>query len=157
MRVLIIVIIVLTGFQDALCQQVISPAGATYQGSSIQLSWTLGETMSGTFTGTSVTLTQGFHQGKLSITSVEPDINSIISVSVYPNPVNDKLKIEFTEFQENKHCFELTDIKGSTILKGVILSSPHSIDMKSVKCGIYLLKVSTPLKNQWQTYKVIKQ
>lgn len=148
---------ILTCLQPALCQQVISPAGATYQGSNIQLSWTLGETMSETFTGTSVTLTQGFHQGKLTITSVEPDINSIISVSVYPNPVNDKLKIEFTEFKEHKHCFELTDIKGSIILKGVILSSPYSIDMNSLKCGIYLLKVGPTLKNQWQLHKVIKQ
>jgi len=157
MKILIVVIIVLTSMQAALCQQVISSAGTTASGSSVQLSWTVGETIIETFTGTTVIVTQGFHQGKLTITAIESEALPSITITVFPNPVNDKLKIEFSDFNTEKYFFELTDIKSRIVYKGMIVTNPQTIDMNPVTSGIYLLRIGTLRKNHWQTYKVIKQ
>ena len=157
MKILIVVIIGLTSIQASLCQQVISSAGTSASGSSVQLSWTVGETMIETFSGNTAIVTQGFHQGKLAITSVGPVDFMDITVTVFPNPVNDKLKIEFSDFKEENYFFELTDIKSRMVYKGMIVTNPQTIDMNPVTSGIYLLRIGTPRKNQWQTYKIIKQ
>jgi hypothetical protein len=157
MKKLICLNIMMVCLLNAYSQQVLSSAGTTFSGNSVELSWTLGETIIETYNGTSATLTQGFIQGKLSITSIESENSFLISANVFPNPAYDKLKIEFNEFKEEKYFFELTDLKGSIVYNGIITSNPQIIDMNYVKRGVFMLKVGDPLKEQWQTFKIIKQ
>lgn len=138
-------------------QQAISAAGTHATGTNVQLSWTVGEVMVSTFTGSSAILSQGLHQGKLTITAIEPIILADVSVKAYPNPVNDKLNIGFSNFAENKYSFSITDGNSSVIQTGTVAENPQSVDMTRFSQGIYFLKVEAVAEKQSQIFKVVKQ
>ncbi len=77
-------------------QQVISAAGGSGSGSNVQLSWTVGEPVIETFTGSSAILTQGFHQSKLLVTALDPMLFPGLTLTVFPNPVSSSLQLEVT-------------------------------------------------------------
>jgi len=58
---LIMIAFAIFSFQSR-AQQVVASAGGYYEGDNISLSWTLGETVTETFTGDGIILTQGFQQ-----------------------------------------------------------------------------------------------
>ncbi len=138
-------------------QQVISSAGTHATGTGVQLSWTLGETVVSTFSGSSVILTQGLHQGKLTITAIEPLVLSGVTLNVFPNPVNDKLNISFSNFAEDKYLFSVTDVNSRLIINGKAVENPQPIEMTSVTSGVYFIKVEVPKEKRWQTFKIVKQ
>jgi len=138
-------------------QQVISSAGTHASGTNVQLSWTLGEIMISTFAGSTVILTQGLHQGKLTVTAIEPIVMSGVTLNVFPNPVNNKLNIGFSDFIEDKYSFSITDVNSRLIFVGNATENPQSIEMNSVTPGIYLLKVEAPSEKCWQIFKIVKQ
>jgi hypothetical protein len=138
-------------------QQVISSAGASATGVGVQLSWTVGEPVIETFTGTSAILTQGFHQSKLTVTAIDPKLFPELDLSIYPNPVSTSLRLEISGDRLQNLTYRLYNIEGKTILTKVIETSPELIKMDLFTSGTYLLKVfrddNTPLK----TFKVIKE
>lgn len=138
-------------------QQAISAAGTHATGTNVQLSWTVGEVMVSTFTGSSAILSQGLHQGKLTITAIEPVILTGVSVKTYPNPVNDKLNIGFSNFVENKYSFSITDGNSRIIQTGTAVENPQSVDMTSFAQGVYFLKVEAVSEKQSQIFKIIKE
>ncbi len=138
-------------------QQVISSAGTHAIGTGVQLSWTLGETVVSTFSGSSVILTQGLHQGKLTITAIEPLVLSGVTLNVFPNPVNDKLNISFRNFAENKYSFSLTDVNNRLVFNGKVSENPQPIDMTHFSPGIYFLKLETIAVKTPQVFKIVKQ
>lgn len=60
--VLLIVTLFAGAFAQVSAQQVVASAGGYYEGENISLSWTVGEPVIETFSGTNVILTQGFQQ-----------------------------------------------------------------------------------------------
>jgi hypothetical protein len=138
-------------------QQVISSAGTHATGTNVQLSWTVGETMISSFTGSSAIITQGFHQGKLTVTAIEPIVLSGVTLNVFPNPVNDKLNISFSDFMESKYSFSITDANSRLIFSGKATENPQPVDMNSVTPGVYFIKVEIPTEKRWQVFKIVKQ
>jgi hypothetical protein len=137
-------------------QQVISSAGASATGIGVQLSWTIGEPVIETFTGTTAILTQGFHQSRLTVTAIDPTLYPELDLSVYPNPVSTSLQLLISGERLQNLTYKLYNIEGKSILTKVIENSPEMIRMELFSSGTYLLKVfrddNTPLK----TFKVIK-
>jgi hypothetical protein len=142
---------------SVMSQQIVSSTGAHAVGTSAQLSWTLGETMIETLTSPNAILTQGFHQSKLTVTAVDPLEFPAIKISVYPNPVMDKLLIETGGIVKDKFLYSLTDTNGRLLKKGEIAASPQSVEMGSISPGIYFMKIGVPKRNTWQIYKIVKQ
>lgn len=138
-------------------QQVMVSGGTHAIGSDVQLSWTVGETIIETFTGSTTILTQGFNQGSLKITAIEPFDLLGITVAVFPNPVNEKLSIKINNFTENKYNYAMIDINSRLILNGIVLSNPQIIDLNVVSPGLYFLKIGISGANYYQTFKIIKQ
>ena len=138
-------------------QQVISSAGTHANGTNVQLSWIVGETMISTFTGSTAILTQGLHQGKLTVTAIGPIVLSGVTLNVFPNPVNDKLNISFSDFINDKYSFSLTDVNSRLIFSNKATENPQPVDMNSVTPGVYFLKVEMPAEKRWQIFKIVKQ
>ena len=137
-------------------QQVISSAGASATGTGVQLSWTIGEPVIATFTGTSAILTQGFHQSKLTVTAIDPTLFPELQLSVYPNPVSTSLRLQISGDRLQNLTYMLFNIEGKAVLIKEIENSPELIQIEQFSSGTYLLKVlkdNTPLK----TFKVIKE
>ena len=115
-----------------------------------------GEPMIGTFTGTSVILTQGFHQSKLTITSLkEIDLPSF-EVNVYPNPFFSQLQITVTKGDWNNLQYLLFSLDGKLLQQKVALNQVETMNLESFAQGVYLLKVSGHHNQTIRTFLVIK-
>ncbi|MBE0654801.1 MAG: hypothetical protein IH594_13445, partial [Bacteroidales bacterium] len=76
-------------------QQVVSSGGGSKSATGVQISWTLGEPVIETFSSGSTILTQGFHQSKLSATPVTDLLFPEMELTVFPNPTQDYVIIQF--------------------------------------------------------------
>ncbi|GAB4244793.1 MAG: hypothetical protein Tsb0034_23150 [Ekhidna sp.] len=61
-----------------------------------------------------------------------------LQVRMYPNPAIDFLRIEV----ESAAHFRLMDLKGGTLLKGVV--TDEQINVSEIPAGIYLMEIETP-------------
>ena len=70
---------------QSLDQQVIGSSGLQYVTVSARVAFTIGEPLTATLTGQDGIITQGFHQGTLTVTSVREEL-AATALSVHPNP-----------------------------------------------------------------------
>ncbi len=84
-----------------------------------------------------------------------------IQMSVSPNPVQDKLFVDFSAFLESDVDVSITDVTGKTIytqtLRLNIGESKLSVDMNRYSKGFYVVRVSDTKGGLAITKKVIKQ
>ncbi len=72
---------------------------------------------------------------------IESDINNII-VSVYPNPANDQLNIQFAPFDIHKKEIEIYNITGQLIYAKISAFTREEINISEFNPGIYLIKIT---------------
>lgn len=138
--------------------EVIASAGGynVAPGNTIAISWTLGETIIPNYTVPGVlSVVHGFQQ-RVIITEVEENIESPVSVIVYPNPVSDIVKIEFEQPVDLEiKCF-LIDSRGSlvktlSIGTGTVI---QEVSMENLPAGLYYLRLQ---KGKFaNVYRVVK-
>ena len=140
-------------------QEVISSAGGFYNniavGSIYSISWTLGETLTTTFSAPGIILTPGFHNTYI-ITTVEENIRNTIKITVYPNPASDILNIEFDTPVDGEISLYLLDPQGKLVKTDKIEPDVKNkqINMQNLPSGIYYLRLTKgKLVN---VYKVVK-
>jgi hypothetical protein len=145
------------GFHALIAQEVISSSGTHSAGSGIALSWTIGEPVIGTVSNGSYTLTQGFHQSRLTSTSVDDLVTPGLSLTVYPNPFDDVLNVKVDEGDFSKLKFTLFTLEG----KQLIVKKPESdltrFDMQTYASGNYLLRINKKSGEPVKTFKIVKQ
>jgi hypothetical protein len=137
-------------------QYVVSSAGASATSTTAQLSWTIGEPVIETYTGTGTVLTQGFHQSRLVVTAVDQISLPGISLSVYPNPVTDDLTLDIVGHRIDKLGYQLFDISGRLLFSKKIEKEPETVSMSSFPVGTYLLKVTDNNAGLVQVFKIVK-
>ena len=155
MSISVILLIALLSSLSA--QQVLSSAGAQAVGNNVQLSWTIGETVIETYTGTSVILTQGFHQSRLIVTNINPVESGKFSLMVYPNPVQWDLKLELKGNIFSNFNYSLYDISGKLLQMKRMDTNPENITMKNYPSGEFFLRISEKENEFIQTFKIIKK
>lgn len=130
-------------------RDVVSSAGDDYETSTASLSWTLGELATESFTNTTNTLNQGFHQGNLFVSAIEEDIDLDFSIKAYPNPVKDILFVETNELEKE---YQIINMNGEVVGNGIITSEREEVDFTNLPSGVYFISV-----DQKKTHKIIKQ
>ena len=130
-------------------REMISAGGDEFATANGSLGFTLGETAIETFTTGDYTLTQGFRQGSLSVTSIADPAQTGFSVNVYPNPVQNRLTIEADVQGAEYH---IANMQGKVVKTGKITENALQIDFSALPNGTYLLQV-----NEQHTHKIIKQ
>lgn len=160
MRRLVLIIAFLVPAVAATAQQkleVISSAGGYNVATGISISWTLGETIIPNFTAPdgSISLAHGFQQ-KLVITRVEELIEEPVTVTVYPNPASDYVKIEFDQPVDAGIRLSLIDFRGKVINADVIGTGTiiYELNMQTLSSGIYYIRLQ---KGKFvNVYRVVK-
>lgn len=142
---------------QSISQQVIASAGTHYTGSNAQLSWTIGEPVITTVSNGSNTITQGFHQTLLNVTSVEEQSIAGVNVTVFPNPTSDVLNINLTNNLKDLQM-DLFDMSGKLLQAREIGSAEGNvqISMTEYARANYLLRVYSADGSVNYTYKVQK-
>ena len=155
MKYSIIILILILAGSVASAQQVVSSNGDSQSAAGVEVSWTIGETVIETFVSDANTLTQGFHQTKITITAVSGILYPGLDIKVFPNPTPDIITIQFSEYVEGSR-FWLYDLRGKLLENKLISSADTEINMKNYASGQYILKLTNKSRQPIQTFQIIK-
>ena len=118
---------------------VTATAGAHFAIPSIQISWTLGETVTQTFTNSSAQLNQGFQQSNISVVGIS-DYDFSYSVEAFPNPTIDVVQIKLSD-NVTEGRLSIIDPTGKTIHEKDITESEFLLDFAPYSQGTYFLNL----------------
>jgi len=138
-------------------QKLISTTGNSETNNNVNISWTIGEPITYTVNNSTNTITQGFLQSKLIVTSIKETFTLENEIKAYPNPVKDFiiLKISNKEISQKKYRYQLTDINGKIIKSCFISDNEINIYMSAYSPGKYILNIFDDNANVKQ-FKIIK-
>ena len=123
------------------------------------LSWTLGETVIETVSNESGVLTQGFQQSWFFITPVEEIDTPGIDISIYPNPVNDIVTLEFLSDEElPEFHLELFDLLGTKVMEKTIKQTYYKeqLHLARFATDMFSLRVTNMKTKEVRTFKILK-
>ena len=155
MKYSIIILILFLAGSVVSAQQVVSSNGDSKSAAGIEVSWTLGEAVIETLISGSNTLTQGFHQTKITITALSEILFPGLDIKVFPNPTPEIITIQFSEYMEGSRYW-LYDLRGKLLENKLISSADTEINMKNYASGQYILKLTNKSRQPIQTFQIIK-
>ncbi|MDD2550307.1 MAG: T9SS type A sorting domain-containing protein [Bacteroidales bacterium] len=144
----------LTGLQ---AQESINATGGNASGSGGSASYSVGQLVYTTNTGTNGSVAQGVQQPfEISaVTGIEEAKGINLTVSAYPNPTTDYLTLEVRDFNLSALTFQLYDLQGKLLQSEKITGNQTSIAMGNLGPAMYFVKVMEGNK-EIKTFKIIK-
>lgn len=155
MKYLIIIPLLLLYLPVASAQQVVASNGNSNSTTTVEVSWTIGESVIDTYVIDENILTQGFHQTRLTVTAISEILFPGLEINVFPNPTQDILTIQFNELIEGS-SFRLYDLSGKLLENKLISSTATEISMKRYPSGQYILKLMDESMQTIQTFQIVK-
>jgi len=158
----LLAVIVKIAASQSISPYVIANAGDFFTDGTYTLSWTLGEIAIETYTAGSNIITQGFQQPDYDyVTIIEENDTENLNISVYPNPANENLFIEYSTENETDVLIELTDLLGRRVLPAIQLTSSkaknrYALDLNGLTNNMYLLRVISKDLTIHKTYRISK-
>ena len=164
MKKTILLIFMFFGFGSIFSQtnhpEVITSAGDYFKpnASSPSLSWTMGESVTETFSSTNNILTQGFQQGHYNIVAIDEIKDKDVSIKVFPNPTTDFISISIKSLTEKNsdYLIELYDLQGKKLFTANYNQNDFRLNMATYPVGTFLLKVLTKENKTLQNFKIQK-
>lgn len=145
----------LTGLQ---AQESVNATGGNASGGGGTASYSVGQVVYTTNTGTSGSVAQGVQQAYEVLgvqTGLEETKGINLSVSAYPNPTTDYLTLSIREFEISNLSYQVYDISGRLLQSEKITGNQTSIVMSNFVPAIYFVKVIQSNK-EVKTFKIIK-
>jgi hypothetical protein len=146
------------GLTSLYAQESVNSTGGNASGSSGSASYSVGQIVYTTRTGTNGSVAEGVQQPyEISVvTGVEKAKEINLSVTVYPNPATDYLQLKIESEKLKDLSFQLWDINGKLLQSGKITGNQTSIVMGNLVPATYVVKVMS--NNQTiKTFQVIKK
>jgi hypothetical protein len=139
-------------------QETISTAGGNATGSGGNVSYTIGQLVYTTNSGSNGSISQGVQQPyEISVVSSIEDSEGIeLMVSVYPNPTQDILTLSTENFEQKNMLYQLYSISGNLLETKQINNSETRIYLQDYNPSIYFLKLINNDK-EIKTFKIIKK
>lgn len=130
----------LTGIQ---AQTSVNATGGNASGSGGSASYSVGQVVYTTNTGTSGSVAQGVQQPYeiLVVTGIEEAKGFNLSVMAYPNPTTDYLILRIDEFEISNLSYQLYDINGKLLQIGKITGNQTSIVLSNLVTATYFVRV----------------
>jgi hypothetical protein len=121
-------------------QTSVTATGGDASGSGGSASYTVGQVVYTTATGTTGSVAQGVQQPyEISITvGVE---EKTIGLAAFPNPTKDQLNLSVAGFTTQQYIYQLYDASGKLVKSDKVSSSTTSINTQALTPGVYLLSV----------------
>jgi hypothetical protein len=144
----------LTGLQ---AQTSVNATGGNASGSGGSASYSVGQVVYTTNTGTNGSVAEGVQQPfEISVvTGLEEAKGINLSVTAYPNPTTDYLTLEVKDFEISNLHFQLYDMNGKLLQNEKITGNQTSIVMSNLVPANYFVKVIQGNK-EVKTFKIIK-
>jgi hypothetical protein len=131
-------------------------AGGDATGAGGSVSYSVGQVVYITYTGSNGSVAQGVQQPYEISTSGIDDLAGItLEIAVYPNPTTSFVNLKIKDVPTNSMCFLLVDLNGQQILTQKIDEAETQIPMEELAPAIYFLHVLENNKTI-KTFKIIK-
>lgn len=151
-----LMLLLLGGLTNLQAQVATTTAGGEASGSGGSSSYTLGQVVYTTNTGTNGSVAQGVQQPYEISTTVginETTIN--LELSVYPNPTTNFLQLKIESEQLENLSYQLIDLQGKVIESKKVSNTTTTVTMENLLPATYFLRVTD--NNQIvKTFKIIK-
>ncbi|NBC82451.1 MAG: T9SS type A sorting domain-containing protein [Bacteroidetes bacterium] len=146
------------GITGMYAQDNIATAGGNIQGIEGSVSYSVGQVAVHTHTGSGGSLAQGVqHPYEIyEITSVENRSDLGITISVYPNPVAEQIKLKINNFHQYGFSYQLYDIKGDLLHHQKVSENQTEIAVDHLVPATYIIRVMLS-KQIVKQYKIIKK
>jgi hypothetical protein len=137
-------------------QETISSSGGISQCSSMEISWTLGEALQTYGETSSGIYTMGYQQPNIVVKEIKEESSRTDWAKVYPNPVRDVLKIEFSDWlMGDEVMLELYGLKGDLLFRQSLeVRTSEQLELSNLSTGQYLLRIAQG--GQSKHYSIIK-
>ena len=145
------------GLTGLYAQEAIPASGGDSTGSGGSVSYSYGQVVYFTNTGTNGSVIEGVQQPyEISIvTGIQQARDITLFCTVYPNPANDLLTLE-VEIADNENLFyQLYEIKGKLLVSKRLIDNKTTISMANLAPAAYFLKI-TDNQKVVKTFKIIK-
>lgn len=151
------VILLAFGLQGLQAQEVIPDTGGEASGSGGTASYSVGQIVYTTNTGTNGSVAQGVQQPyEISVVTSIEEVNDInLIVSAYPNPTCNFIILKVESYDKTNLSYLLFDIQGKLIETKKIEGNQASIVVRSLEPATYILKVIEGA-NVVKTLKIVK-
>jgi hypothetical protein len=147
-----------TAIAGLLAQESRPASGGNALGSGGTASYSVGQIVYSTNTGTNGSASEGVHQPYeiWIVTELEDAKDITLSISAYPNPTTDFLILEVKNKELLKLDFQLYDIYGKLLQSKKITSNQTSISMGNLIPSTYFVKI---IQNniEIKIFKIIKK
>jgi len=148
----------LFGFGSTLqAQNAIPASGGNASGGGGTVSYSVGQVVYTTNTGTESSVAQGVQQPyEISVpTTLEEAKGISLEMVVYPNPVTDLLRLKVENYETENLRYHLYDINGNVLISNKVEGKDSDISMQNFLPSVYFLKV-TDNNKLIKTFKIIK-
>jgi len=158
-KIKIIIIIVLFSFNIFLLkgQETTAASGGNVTGTGGSVSYTIGQVVFSTVSGTNGSIVQGVQQAyEIAVLTAVVNTEEItLNCIVYPNPTRNTIKLTIESPDIENMSYRLFDIHGLLIQDMKVESEETEISMTNLAPSIYFLKVIKN-KKELKTFKIIK-
>ncbi len=168
MKIILMLIFSILGSISLFAQQTVSSAGGNATGSGGAASYTVGQVVYTTNTGSNGSVASGVQQPyEISVvTGIEEAKGINLVCYAYPNPATDFLKLKIENYEGQDLRYQLYDINGNLLLSNKVVASETNISMQTLLAATYFLRVYTVGRNDRtgvtdknkviKTFKIIK-
>lgn len=141
-----------------LAQETIPVSGGNATGNGGTVSYSVGQVVSTTNTGTTASVAQGVQQPfEISVVAEIEDAKRInLTILAYPNPTTNYLILEVADFSLSPLSFSLYDIQGKLLQNKKITDSQTTIDISNLVSANYFIKVAQGNK-ELKMFKIVKR
>ena len=144
--------------QTSVSPEVLGAAGDVATGTTINVSYTIGEPVVETATGTATILTQGFQQPDYTIVAVDDPGGSDVVATLFPNPTSANLYVRIEAPTEDIYQVELMDIQGQILVRESMegQSFREELELGDLAAGTYFVRILSTTNSFHQTFRVTR-
>ncbi|HCX99957.1 MAG TPA: T9SS C-terminal target domain-containing protein [Bacteroidales bacterium] len=145
------------GLAGLQAQESVNATGGNALGNGGSASYSIGQVVYTTNTGTNGSVAQGVQQPYeiSTVSGIEEAIGINLTITAYPNPTSDYLTLSINEFDISNLSYQLFDMQGKLLLSTKITNEKTSIVMSNLIPAVYFVRVMEGIKNV-KTFKIVK-
>jgi hypothetical protein len=137
-------------------QQTVPATGGDATGAGGSSSYTVGQVVYTTNTGSAGSVAQGVQQPYEIYTSVGIEVTEInLELVAYPNPTNNELTLNIGNYNNEKLSYQLYDMQGKLLDSKQVVNISTTIVMQDLPVSTYLLNILDN-KSLIKTFNIIK-
>ena len=138
-------------------QEGFSASGGQALGTAGSSSYTVGQTVYDTYTGSTGSVAQGIQQTYDIVALLGAEISAIkLELVAYPNPIQETLTLKINNYKNEKLTYQLYDLQGKLWDSQPVKEVQTQLDMNDLAVGTYLLSIQDE-ELLIKTFRIIKK